>query len=108
MFGRAQTLTFKVRASTLQYRALASYTADNFLAKKYLSAALTVFADKTLDVATFTSVRYEAQFQISEKLSPSSSLQYRYFFRRVVATNLNGTISEDQIPLYSQPTLVSG
>jgi outer membrane protein insertion porin family len=108
MFGRAQTLTFKARASTLQYRALASYTADNFLAKKSLSAALTVFADKTLDVATFTSIRYEAQFQISEKLSPSSSLQYRYFFRRVVATNLNGTISEDQIPLYSQPTLVSG
>jgi len=108
MFGRAQTLTFKVRASTLQYRALASYAADNFLAKKYLSAALTVFADKTLDVATFTSIRYEAQFQISEKLSPSSSLLYRYFFRRVVATNLNGTISEDQIPLYSQPTLVSG
>jgi outer membrane protein insertion porin family len=108
MFGRAQTLTFKARASTLQYRALASYSADNFLAKKSLSAALTVFADKTLDVATFTSIRYEAQFQISEKLSSSSSLLYRYFFRRVVATNLNGTISEDQIPLYSQPTLVSG
>ncbi|MFZ3215227.1 MAG: POTRA domain-containing protein [Candidatus Acidiferrales bacterium] len=108
MFGRAQTLTFKARASTLQYRALASYSADNFLAKKSLSAALTVFADKTLDVATFTSIRYEAQLQLSEKLSPSSSLLYRYFFRRVVATNLNGTISEDQIPLYSQPTLVSG
>ncbi len=108
MFGRAQTLTFKARASTLQYRALASYSADNFLGKKALGAALTIFADKTLDVATFTSIRYEAQFQISEKLSPSSSLLYRYFFRRVVATNLNGTISEDQIPLYSQPTLVSG
>ena len=108
MFGRAQTFTFKVRASTLQYRALASYSADNFLNKKALGAALTVFADKTLDVATFTSVRYEAQFQISEKLSPSSSLLYRYFFRRVVASNLNGTISEDQIPLFSQPTLVSG
>lgn len=108
MFGRAQTLTFKVRASTLQYRALASYSADNFLAKRSLSAALTIFADKTLDVSTFTSIRYEGQLQISQKLSPSSSLQYRYFFRRVVATNLNGTISEDQIPLYSQPTLVSG
>jgi outer membrane protein insertion porin family len=108
MFGRAQTLTFKVRASTLQYRALASYSADNFLDKRSLSAALTIFADKTLDVSTFTSIRYEAQFQISQKLSPSSSLQYRYFFRRVVATNLNGTISRDQIPLYSQPTLVSG
>jgi outer membrane protein insertion porin family len=108
MFGRAQTLTFKARASTLQYRALASYAADNFLGRKSLSAALTIFADKTLDVSTFTSIRYEAQFQIAEKVSPSTSLLYRYFFRRVVATNLNGTISMDQIPLYSQPTLVSG
>src|SRR5277367_4308992 len=94
MFGRAQTLTFKARASTLQYRALASYAADNFLGRKSLSAALTIFADKTLDVSTFTSIRYEAQFQIAEKVSPSTSLLYRYFFRRVVATNLNGTISE--------------
>src|ERR1700734_2836028 len=108
MFGRAQTLTFKARASTLQYRALASYTADNFLAKKSLSAALTVFADKTLDVATFTSIRYEAQFQISEKLSPSSSLQYRYFFRRVVATNLNGTISEDRFRCTASPRWCPG
>ena len=58
MFGRAQTLSFKARASTLQYRAALAYTADNFLAKKALSASLTVFADKTLDVETFTSIRY--------------------------------------------------
>lgn len=108
MFGRAQTLSFKARASTLQYRALVAYTADDFLGYKSLSASLTGFADKTLDVDTFTSVRYEGAFQITQKLSPSSSILYRYFFRRVVATNLNGTISPDEIPLYSQPTLVSG
>jgi outer membrane protein insertion porin family len=108
MFGRAQTLSFKARASTLQYRALIAYTADDFLGYKSLSASLTGFADKTLDVDTFTSVRYEGAFQITQKLSPSSSILYRYFFRRVVATNLNGTISPDEIPLYSQPTLVSG
>ncbi len=108
MFGRAQTLTFKVRASTLQYRALLSYSADNFLAKRSLSASVTGFADKTQDVSTFTSIRYEGSFQITEKLSPSSSLQYRYFYRRVVATNINETISPEEIPLYSQPTLASG
>ena len=105
---QAQTLSFKARASTLQYRALIAYTADDFLGYKSLSASLTGFADKTLDVDTFTSVRYEGAFQITQKLSPSSSILYRYFFRRVVATNLNGTISPDEIPLYSQPTLVSG
>ncbi len=108
MFGRAQTLTFKARASTLQYRSLVSYSADNFLAKRALSAALIGYADKTQDVDTFTSIRYEGSFQITEKLSPSSSLQYRYFFRRVVATNINQTISPEEIPLYSQPTLASG
>ena len=43
-----------------------------------------------------------------EKLSPSSSLLYRYFYRRVKASNLAETISPEQIPLFSQPTLVSG
>jgi outer membrane protein insertion porin family len=108
MFGRAQTLSFKARASTLQYRALLAYTADQFLGYKTLSASLTGFADKTLDVDTFTSIRYEGAFQITQKLSPASSIQYRYFFRRVLASNLNGKVSPEEIPLYSQPTLVSG
>jgi outer membrane protein insertion porin family len=106
MFGRAQTLSFKARASTLQYRALVSYSADDFLGHRSLSAALTGFADKTQDVQTFTSIRYEGQFQISQKLSTSSSILYRYFFRRVVASQLR--VAQDEIPLYNQPTLVSG
>jgi outer membrane protein insertion porin family len=106
MFGRAQTLSFKARASTLQYRSLVSYSADDFLGNRKLSAALTGFADKTQDVQTFTSIRYEGQFQISQKLSSSSSILYRYFFRRVVASQLR--VAQDEIPLYNQPTLVSG
>ena len=106
MFGKAQTLSFKARASTLQYRALVSYSADDFLGNRKLSAALTGFADKTQDVQTFTSIRYEGQFQISQKLSSSSSILYRYFFRRVVASQLR--VEQDEIPLYNQPTLVAG
>ena len=108
MFGRAQTATFKVRASTLQYRAMLSYTADNFLSQKSLSLQLTGFADKTQDVNTFTSIRYEGAVQVVETLAPSSSLLYRYFYRRVKATNINQTINPEEIPLLSQPTLVSG
>jgi outer membrane protein assembly factor BamA len=106
MFGKAQTLSFKARASTLQYRSLVSYSADDFFGHRSLSAALTGFADKTQDVQTFTSTRYEGQFQISEKLSSSSSILYRYFFRRVVASQLR--VDPDEIPLYNYPTLVSG
>jgi outer membrane protein assembly factor BamA len=46
--------------------------------------------------------------QLIQKLSSSSSLLYRYFYRRVEASNIVGTINVEQIPLLSQPTLVSG
>ena len=108
MFGRAQTLSFRARASTLQYRAALSYTANNLLTKRSLSLQLTGFADKTQDVNTFTSTRYEGSLQLIEKLSSSSSLLYRYFYRRVEASQIASTINSEQIPLLSQPTLVSG
>ena len=106
MFGRAETLSFKVRVSTLQYRAVVSYTADNFLSNRKLSLQLTGFADKTQDINTFTSVRYEGAVNVVETVSPRTSIAYRYFFRRVDASNLK--IEEEEIPLLSQPTLVSG
>lgn len=108
MFGRAQTLSFKVRASTLEYRSALSYTANDFLSNSSLSAELTGFAEKTQDISTFTSTRYEGAAQLVETLKPSSSLLYRYFYRRVEASNLNDTINPEEIPLLSQPTLVSG
>lgn len=108
MFGRAQTLSLKVRASTLEYRSALSYTANNFLSNSSLGAELTGFAEKTQDVTTFTSTRYEGAAQLIETLTPSSSLLYRYFYRRVEASNLNATINPEEIPLLSQPTLVSG
>jgi outer membrane protein insertion porin family len=108
MFGRAQTLSLRVRASTLEYRAALGYTANNFLANNTLSLQLTGFAEKTQDISTFTSTRYEGALQLVQTVTPSSSLLYRYFYRRVEASNLNQTINPNQIPLLSQPTLVSG
>ena len=108
MFGRAQTLSLRVRASTLEYRAALGYTADNFLTDRSLSLQLTGYADKTQDINTFTSTRFEGGLQLVQKLSPASSLLYRYFYRRVEASNIAKTINPEQIPLLSQPTLVSG
>ncbi len=108
MFGRAQTISFRARASTLEYRFDLGYTADNFLANRKLSLQITGYADKTQDVDTFTSTRFEGGLQLVQKLSTSSSLLYRYFYRRVEASNLAQTINPEQIPLLSQPTLVSG
>jgi outer membrane protein assembly complex protein YaeT len=108
MFGRAQTLSFKARASTLEYRFGLGYTANNFLTNRKLSLGLTGYADKTQDINTFTSTRYEGGLQVVYKVSTSSSWLFNYFYRRVEASNLVNTINVEQIPLLSQPTLVSG
>jgi outer membrane protein insertion porin family len=108
MFGRAQTLSFKARVSTLEYRTVLAYTADHLFATKNLSLQITGFADKSQDVNTFTSTRFEGSLQVTETLSHSSTLSMRYFYRRVKASDINETINVEQIPLFSLPTLVSG
>jgi outer membrane protein insertion porin family len=108
MFGRAQTLSFTGRASTLEYRATLNYSAQNILNYRTLSAQLTAYADKSQDIDTFTSTRFQGSAELVEKVTPSSSMVYQYFYRRVKASDLNSTINPEQIPLLSQPTLVSG
>lgn len=108
MFGRAQTLSFTGRASTLEYRGTANYSAPNFMTKRSLTLQFTAYADKSQDVDTFTSTRFQAGMDLVEKVNPSTSFVYQYFYRRVSASNINQTINPEQIPLYSQPTQVSG
>lgn len=106
--GRAHTVAFKTRFSTLQSRALLSYTAPNLLTRPTsLALLLTGFADRTRDVRTFTSTRYEATAQLEQRPSPYSSLLYRYTFRRVLVDPDSLKVDPSQIPLFSQPTKIS-
>jgi outer membrane protein insertion porin family len=103
--GRADTLSFRVRASTLQGRGLLAYNSSNYFGWRNLSFQLSGLFDKSRDVLTFTSTRYEAGTQLLYRLSPSSSIAWRYSYRRITASDLQ--VSPQQIPLYSQPTQVS-
>jgi outer membrane protein insertion porin family len=105
--GRGDTLSFKIRASTLQGRALLSYTAPNVLAKPNLIFQTTFFADKSRDVTTFTSTRYEGSVQLEHRLSRTTELFYRYTYRKVLIDAASLMIAPEQIPLFSQPDLVS-
>jgi outer membrane protein insertion porin family len=104
--GRAHTISLKLRGSTLEYQGLLSYTAPNFLTYPWLNLIISGLADKASYVNTFTATRYEGSVQLSQTVSPSTSLMYRYFYRHVTATNLN--VSVEEVPLFSQPTRVSG
>jgi outer membrane protein insertion porin family len=104
--GRAHTASLKLRASTLQYQGLMSYTAPNFLTYPWLNLILTGYADKAKNVNTFTSERFEGSLQLVESPSPATSIFYRYFYRHVLA--ISPQIQTNLIPLFSQPTRVSG
>jgi len=103
--GRADSLSFKARASTIQGRALLTYLAPNYFASPNFSLQLSTFYETSRDVQTFDSRRAEVSVGLAEKLSSSSSILYRYAYRHVVASNLQ--IAVEEIPLFSQNTEVS-
>jgi outer membrane protein insertion porin family len=103
--GRADALSFKVRASTIQGRALLTYTAPNYFASPNFSLQLSTYYETARDIQTFDSRRAEGSVRLAQQLSSTSSLLYRYAFRHVIASNLK--IASELIPLFSQNTEVS-
>lgn len=103
--GRADTLSFKIRGSTLQGRALLGYSAPNTFGNSKLSFQATTFVQKTRDINTFTEQQYEGSVQLTDQVSTLSSLFFRYAFRQVRVSDLK--IPPQEIPLFNQPTLVS-
>ncbi len=103
--GRGDSLSFKLRGSTLQGRALLGYSAPNTFANPKFSFQATAFAEKTRNINTFTEDRYEGSVQLTDQVTPFTTVLYRYAFRRVGVSNLK--ILSDEIPLFNQPTLVS-
>jgi outer membrane protein assembly factor BamA len=72
--GRGDALSFKLRGSTLQGRALLGYTAPNTFANSHFSFQATAFAEKTRDINTFTAERYEGSLQLSDQVTPRTTL----------------------------------
>jgi outer membrane protein assembly factor BamA len=103
--GRADSLSLKVRGSTLQGRALLGYSDPNTFGNSHLSFQATAYAEKTQDINTFSESRYEGSVQMTDHLSSRTTLLYRYSFRKIIVSNLN--IPPEEIPLFQQPTLVS-
>jgi outer membrane protein insertion porin family len=103
--GRADTLSLKLRGSTIQGRALLAYNSPETLNQDNLSLQATAYVEKSQDINTFTQTRYEGNLQITDRLSSRASLLIRYAFRKVTLSNLN--VPQEEVPLFYQPTLVS-
>ncbi len=103
--GRADSLTLKLRGSTIQGRALLAYNAPNTFNVTKLSLQATAYVEKTQDINTFGQTRYEGNLQLTDQVTPRTSFLFRYTFRKVTVSNLN--IPAEEVPLFNQPTLVS-
>ncbi len=103
--GHADSLSLKLRGSTIQGRALLAYSVPDTFDNPKFSLQATAYAEKSQDINTFSQTRYEGNLQLTDQISSRSSILYRYAFRKVTVSNLN--IPPDEIPLFNQPTLVS-
>jgi outer membrane protein insertion porin family len=105
--GRGDSLSLKLRGSTIEDRALLAYNHPNTFSDPHLNLQVSAYTEKTQDINTFTATRYEGSVDMRDQVTPRTSLLYHYVFRKVLASNLNIHISPEEIPLFNAPDLVS-
>jgi len=104
LFGEARTLSLQTRFSTIEQRALLSYTAPQLGGNENLTLTLSGLFDNSKDVRTFAAQRAEGSVQLAQRLTRANSVQYRFTFRHVTIKDV--LISPELIPLFSQPERV--
>jgi outer membrane protein insertion porin family len=111
--GRNQSLIFQSHVGRLQQRGLISYEIPKVLNNDALKLFYTIFYDNSLDVSTFTSQRWEGKIDLRQrigKLRPnrSTSITYRFDYRRVKASDFASNFSPAEFSLLSLPAHVGG
>ena len=103
LWGVAHSLSLRTRASTLEQQALLTYTWPRFGNNDNLSFSINGLYDNSTDVRTFSSRREEGSLQLSQHLTKSITVFYRYAYRRVSIDQSTLKISPFLIPLLAQP-----
>ncbi|MEO8593898.1 MAG: BamA/TamA family outer membrane protein [Candidatus Solibacter sp.] len=106
MWGLGHSLNFKSRYSTLDRRASLSYLAPRYRNVDGRNISFTALYDNTRDVRTFTSERYEAAVQVSQRVSKATTAIWRYTWRDVRVDESTLKITPGLIPLLAQPARI--
>lgn len=101
--GLGHTVSLQTLVSTLEQRALLTYTDPQLLGYERLTLTISGLFDNSKDVRTFEARRAEGSIQISQRLSKANTVQYRYTIRHVTIVSGTLKISPELIPLLSQP-----
>ncbi len=104
--GVGHTIGVRSQISNFQQRVAVSYFAPQFTGNDKLNLNLTSLFDKSRDVRTFAAERFENSIQLGQRLSRSTSLQYRYAFRQVNIDESTLNIDPALIPVFSVPVRI--
>ncbi len=104
--GRAHTMGFRTRLSLLQQRGLFTYEAPRWFDSDRWRMTISALYDTFQNVNTFTGRRLEGAFQLSQQLNPSTTVLYRYAYRRTSIDENTLNIQPLLVPLISQPVRV--
>ena len=111
LWGLAHSISLRTRISTLERRALLTYTWPHFRNQDRLNVSFTGLYEDSNDINTFSYKREEGSAQLSQRISKATTLFYRYTYRRVSIDQATLKITPFLIPLLSQPVrlgLISG
>jgi outer membrane protein assembly complex protein YaeT len=111
--GRNQTLTFQSHVGTLQQLGVISYEIPKIFNNDLFKLFFTIYYDNSLNVATFTSQRLEGKIGLRQQIGKqqtnhSTSITYRFDYRRVKASDLASNFSPAEFSLFSLPAHVGG
>jgi outer membrane protein assembly complex protein YaeT len=104
--GRNHTITLQTRYGNLQKRALISYGAPRWWDNQNLTMSITALYDDTFNVRTFEARRLEGSGEIKQTVNKSTTLLYRFTYRRVNIPKDSLQIDPNLIPLFSQQVRV--
>jgi len=118
MFGRNQTVTFQSHVGELQQRGLISYEIPKLFDNDKFKMIFTVFYDNSLDVATFTSQRWEGKIDFRQQIGSTgrepgtragpNTITYRFDFRKIKASHFAEGFNPGEISTLSLPARVGG
>ena len=103
LWGLAHELSLRTRVSTLDQRALLTYTWPRFRNRTKLNVSFNTLYENSRDIRTFSFKRAEGSAQLAQKASKATTIFYRYTYRRVSIDEATLKISPELIPLLSQP-----
>ncbi len=106
VLGKAHTMGFRTRLSLLQQRGLFTYEAPRWFDSDRWRMTVNGLYDTFRNVNTFTGRRLEGAFQLSQQLDRTTTLLYRYAYRRTSIDENTLNIEPLLVPLVSQPVRV--